>query len=132
MFFGSIVIHVFLMPLIMIDNVSDFRLSPTQFYGAVCMACSMVTLEAFMHPLPLEGWLITCALFFCALYCLRFQIGITDTEYLHDMIPHHSMALLTSKAILKKTHNHSVFSLAKKIEMTQAEEIAAMKRLAAY
>ena len=132
MFVGSICIHMFLMPLLMLDTITDFRLSPTQFYGAVCMACSMVILETFMHTLSANGWIATIATFVIALICLRYQFAVTDTEFLHDMIPHHSMAVLTSKAILQKTQNPDIANLAQNILATQVKEIEQMKQLAAY
>jgi uncharacterized protein (DUF305 family) len=92
----------------------------------------MVILETFMHTLSTFGWIATIATFVLALLCLRYQFGVTDTEYLHDMIPHHSMAVLTSKAILQTTQNPDIANLAQNILATQVQEIEQMKQLAAY
>ena len=46
------------------------------------------------------------------------------------MIEHHSMALLTSEEILKKTDNYDVAKLAKNIIQTQKDEIRVMETLA--
>ena len=45
------------------------------------------------------------------------------------MIEHHSMALLTSEEILKKTDNYDIAKLAKNIIQTQSDEINTMKNL---
>ena len=45
------------------------------------------------------------------------------------MIEHHSMALLTSQEILKKTDDYDVSKLAKNIIQTQEDEIKIMRRL---
>ena len=45
------------------------------------------------------------------------------------MIEHHSMALLTSEEILKKTDNYNVAKLAKNIIQTQQDEIRVMREL---
>jgi uncharacterized protein (DUF305 family) len=45
------------------------------------------------------------------------------------MIEHHSMALLTSKEILKKTDDYNVAKLAKNIIQTQENELKVMRDL---
>ena len=45
------------------------------------------------------------------------------------MIEHHSMALLTSEAILKKTNNSYVADIATRICNTQEKEIHEMQNL---
>jgi len=45
------------------------------------------------------------------------------------MIEHHSMGILTSEEILKKTDNYDVAKLAKNIIQTQKDEIVTMKTL---
>jgi len=67
-------------------------------------------------------------LFFIYLY--RNQVWIGDKEYLNNMIENHSMALLTSDEILKKTRNPKVAKLAKSIIQSQKKEIQEMKGIA--
>lgn len=58
---------------------------------------------------------------------VRQQIPIDDMKWLRAMIPHHSIAILTSnKADLK---DPEVKKLAEEIIKAQEEEIAAMKRM---
>jgi len=45
------------------------------------------------------------------------------------MIEHHSMALLTSEEILKKTNDYNIAKLAKNIIQTQTDEIRDMRKL---
>lgn len=116
----------------MIANISDFRVSLTQVYAAIFMGASMVVVEAFMHHMSLYGWCAVAILLVGSVLCLRYQVGVSDTEYLHDMIPHHSMALLTSRPRIWKTENPVIRELAIGIVNTQKSEIAAMKALAAY
>ena len=59
----------------------------------------------------------------------RNQVAIYDKEYLKGMIEHHSMALLTSEEILKKTDNYDIAKLAKNIIQTQQDEIREMEGL---
>ena len=92
----------------------------------------MIILESFVHTLSWNGWVVVLCLLIASLLGIRYQVGVMDTEYLHDMIPHHSMAVLTSRAILKKTNNVEVYTVAKQILDAQLSEIQQMKTLTAY
>jgi len=63
------------------------------------------------------------------IYLYRKQVAIKDKQYLEGMIEHHSMALLTSKEILKKTDDYNIAKLAKNIISSQETEIKTMKSL---
>jgi uncharacterized protein (DUF305 family) len=56
-------------------------------------------------------------------------VAIDDKQYLNGMIEHHSMALLTSEEILKKTNNYNIAKLAKNIIQKQQDELREMKGL---
>ena len=58
-----------------------------------------------------------------------FQVGISDKEYLKEMIEHHSMAILTSEEILDKEPPKRVKKLAENILQIQQKEIEYMKQL---
>ena len=49
--------------------------------------------------------------------------------YMSSMIEHHSMGLLTSEEILKKSDNYDVVKIAKNIIQTQTDEIRIMREL---
>jgi hypothetical protein len=63
------------------------------------------------------------------IYLYRKQVGVNDNAYLSEMIEHHSMAVLTSSEIIKKTKNPKVKKLAKEILAKQKEEIKIMRSL---
>lgn len=129
MFFGMAIISFFIMPFVMINSPADWRPSLNQAYAAIFMGASMVVLEGYMHPMPTIGWIITIALLVISVYAIRTQWGVTSREYLHDMIPHHSMAVLTSKAQIQNRDNMQIANLAEKIYATQVEEIEYMKKI---
>jgi uncharacterized protein (DUF305 family) len=58
-------------------------------------------------------------------------VYIEDTDYLEEMIEHHSMALLTSEEILQKTQSERIKKLAENIISTQEKEIEYMRQLIA-
>ena len=134
MFVGSFVTQYFLMPPIMIEQFADFTNNIGKAYAAVIMGLFMVLLEVAMHDHQYDVCstnfyvaLIVALLLFIYLY--RKQVAIKDKQYLEGMIEHHSMALLTSKEILKKTDDYNIAKLAKNIIESKENEIKLMKGL---
>ena len=134
MFVGSFLIQYFLMPPIMVNNRAEITNNIGKAYMSVIMALFMVLLEVFMHDhqyhvlsMNLYAILIASLGFFIYLY--RKQIAIKDKQYLEGMIEHHSMGVLTSEEILKKTDNYDIAKLAKNIIQTQKDEIVTMQSL---
>jgi len=134
MFVGSFIVQYFLMPPIMVNNRMYITNNIGKAYNSVIMALFMVILEVMMHDhqyhilsLNLYVPLISALVLFIYLY--RKQIAINDKQYLEGMIEHHSMALLTSDEILKKTDNYDIAKLAKNIIQTQNDEIRVMSEL---
>jgi hypothetical protein len=66
------------------------------------------------------------------IFLYKTQKYIYDDDYLKEMIEHHSMALLTSEAILQKTDSERVKKLAENIAKTQQAEITYMKQLISH
>ena len=114
---------------IMINSLADYRLSVNQVYMATAMGFAMVALEATMHPIPFVGWIIVASGLIAAVAGYRTQFLVSDREYLHDMIPHHSMAVLTSQVRMERSTDKRVKQLAEQILATQNKEIALMKLL---
>ena len=129
MFFGSLLIHMYLMPLVMTSSVNHIQLfSLNKFYNATFMASSMVLLETLMHSsvsvliLSLIGMLIMYIM-------VKSQRFINEKQYLKDMVEHHSMAILTSTKLLEKEISIDVKKLASNILKTQEEEVSLMQKL---
>jgi uncharacterized protein (DUF305 family) len=98
------------------------------------MGLFMVLLEVMMHDhqyhvFSMNFYIILAALLALFVYLYRKQVAINDTQYLEGMIEHHSMALLTSEQVLKKTDNYDVAKLAKNIIQQQEDEIREMREL---
>jgi hypothetical protein len=134
MFVGSFLIQYFLMPPIMVSNRIYITNNIGKAYMALIMALFMVLLEVMMHDhqyhvLSLNLYAIIFAGLALFIYLYRKQVAINDKQYLEGMIEHHSMALLTSEEILKKTDNYNIAKLAKNIIQTQQDEIRIMMDL---
>jgi len=134
MFVGSLLIQYFLMPPIMVNSRIYITNNIGKAYMAVIMALFMVLLEVMMHDhqyhvLNLNLYAFIFAALALFIYLYRKQVAINDKQYLEGMIEHHSMALLTSEEILKKTDNYNIAKLAKNIIQTQQDEIRVMREL---
>ena len=133
---GSFIIQYFVMSPIMVISRADITNNLGKVYLSMTMALSMIFLEVMMHDhqynvFSLNTYVILAALFVLFVYLYRNQVAINDTQYLEGMIEHHSMALLTSQEILKKTDDYNVSKLAKNIIQTQEDEIKIMRDLLA-
>jgi len=62
------------------------------------------------------------------IWCIRTQFGISESQYLTSMIPHHSMAVLMSKRLLEKGSS-DIQPFLDNLIKTQAAEIIYMKSL---
>ena len=108
--------------------------SETRTYMALVMGATMaVIMLAFMLKMyPHRGinisiFLGSIVVFAVALYLVRSQQTVQDVSYMRAMIPHHSIAILTSERA--EISDPRVRELADKIIEAQREEISQMKRL---
>lgn len=134
MFIGSVLIQYFLMSPVMVNNRIDITNNLGKVYISVFMALLMVLMEVMMHDhqynvLSSNTYIILGLLIAIFVYLYRNQVAIKDTQYLEGMIEHHSMAILTSTEILKKTNNYDVARLAKNIIQKQEDEIRDMREI---
>ena len=134
MFVASFFIHYYLMSPIMVNNRIYITNNIGKAYMSVIMALFMIFLEVIMHDYQYHVFsskLYMIIFFSLALfiYLYKKQIAINDKQYLEEMIEHHSMALLTSEEILKKTDNYEITKLAKNIIQQQQDEIKTMREL---
>ena len=108
--------------------------SETRAYMALIMGTAMaVIMLAFMRRMHRSRRLnigivaASIVVFSLALWLARSQITVDDVSYMKAMIPHHSIAILTSERA--RIEDPRVRALADKIITAQREEIDQMKRL---
>ncbi len=129
----STVIMYFLMYL----NVFEFShvtLSETRIYMALLMGAVMaIIMMLFMWHMyenkKLNAVILAGAalLFGVSLYLVRSQTTVNQVSWMKAMIPHHSIAILTSERA--NIEDERVRELADEIIQAQEEEIAEMERL---
>ncbi|MFP5488556.1 MAG: DUF305 domain-containing protein [Acidimicrobiia bacterium] len=112
------------------------RWSETRAYMAILMGATMaVIMLGFMLSMYRRTWLnvgifvTAIALFAGSLWLVRSQTTVEDASYMRAMIPHHSIAILTSER--SQLSDHRVCELAVEIIEAQRREIAEMDWLIA-
>lgn len=120
----------------MVPEWKYVRASVGKFYLSLSMAFFMLFIEVIMHDMhyntksyPLLMFFFFLTVLFLIIY--KKRVHVDDKQYLTEMIEHHSMALLTSEDILKKTNDYHVTKLAKNIIQTQQDEILEMESILA-
>jgi uncharacterized protein (DUF305 family) len=117
-----------------VNNISHVYLNMTRFYMTVMMISAMAILMILLMPMMYPNkrkntaWTISgIAVFILAFISVHRQFGISDVQYMKGMIPHHSIAIMTSE----NAHitDPRVRKLADNIIKTQKKEIAEMKSI---
>uniref|UniRef100_A0A6C0CX23 DUF305 domain-containing protein n=1 Tax=viral metagenome TaxID=1070528 RepID=A0A6C0CX23_9ZZZZ len=118
----------------MTNDVTNIRNSLGKLYISTIMAFLMGIVEVMMHDfysgvLSLQYYIPLFVILGTLYYLYKKQYKVNDKEYLNEMIEHHSMALLTSDEILKKTKDDNMILLADSIIKGQQKEISIMKQM---
>ena len=115
-------------------QLDHLTFSETRAYMALLMGAAMAdVMLAFMLKMYANrrvnvGIFVGSSVLFClALWLVRSQATIGDVAYMKGMIPHHSIAILTSERA--RITDPRVRKLADQIILSQRKEIAEMKAL---
>lgn len=136
--FGAMIASsIFIMYWLMYLNtyqLDHVYVSESRTYMAIIMGAAMaVIMLAFMQHMLTNRranvGIAVCSIivFFLALWLVRSQVTVDDVSYMKSMMPHHSVAILTSK----RAHisDPRVRRLADQIIDSQTREISEMKML---
>ncbi len=138
-FILMLILSFFMMYAVMylnVDQLDHIYLNITRLYMTLLMVSLMALLMLGVMKMMYKNKklntiivLSSIAVFTLALIGVRTQTPIGDVQYMKGMIPHHSIAIMTSKhADLK---DPEVKKLAQSIIDAQEKEIAEMKRILA-
>lgn len=117
-----------------VDDASHVYINMTRFYMSILMICAMAILMVAMMPMMYADKrkntiiiISSVILFILSFIGVHKQVGISDIQYMKGMIPHHSIAIMTSQnAHIKDAR---VRKLADGIIKSQKKEIAEMKAM---
>ncbi len=116
------------------DIIDHAYFSETRAFVSLLMGCTMiVVMMAYMPSMYPDRRANICIVagaflvFTGILYLLRSQVTVDDVDYMEAMIPHHSIAILTSERA--QIDDPRVRNLADQIIRAQRLEISEMKAL---
>jgi len=117
-------------------ELAHVRFSQTRAWMALVMGAAMaIVMLAFMRGMYKDKranaaiFAGAALLFVAALWLVRSQSTVDDVSYMRAMIPHHSIAIMTSERA--RISDPRVRKLADTIAATQRKEIAEMEALIA-
>lgn len=132
----SIVVMFFLMYLHSYQIIEHARFSETRAYMALIMGAAMMIimllymLNMYRNRTANIAIILSAVLLFSAsLWLVRSQITVSDVDWMEGMIPHHSIAILTSEKA--QIQDVRVRELADEIIEAQRREISEMEWLIA-
>ncbi len=138
-FILMLILSFFIMYAVMylnVDQLDHIYLNITRLYMTLLMVSLMALLMLGIMKMMYKNKklntiivLSSIAVFTLALIGVRTQTPIGDVQYMKGMIPHHSIAIMTSKHAHLK--DPEVKKLAQSIIDAQEKEIAEMKRILA-
>jgi hypothetical protein len=115
------------MSFVMTNKIENITNSLGKVYMSTIMGLVMVIIMG--HNINFQKLTILVGLLTIVIFLYKMQVGVNSKSFLNEMIEHHSMALLTSEAILKKTNNNYVADIAQRIIHTQEKEIQEMRNI---
>lgn len=131
---GTSMVAMFVLMYLNTYALSHVRWSETRFYMTFIMGAAMaVIMLGFMRGMynnskaNLAIYLGSLVVFVAALYLVRSQTTVQDSSYMRAMIPHHSIAIMTSER--SEISDVRVRELADEIIKAQRREIKEMNWL---
>jgi len=112
------------------DKWSDVRLSINDLYMAFLMTGWMFLIQGAITKY-MKYIIIGSIIVIISLFLIRFQILVSQEQYLVGMIPHHSMAIFLSKKQIEQSNNDTKIlkGLPLTIISSQVKEIELMKQM---
>lgn len=131
-FFTGFIIQYFLLSPIIVADIIYITNSIGKAYIATILSLFAVLVEVIIHDyqysiFSLNSYAVIISALILFIYLYRKQVAITDKQYLEGIIENHSVDLLTSEEIVKKTDNYDVAKIAKNIIQRHQDEIREIK-----
>jgi len=124
MFFIMIIAGALSTMNVWVNKITDIRISINDVYMIFLMTGWMFFFMGIIYQ-HLYVFIFGLLLVIINIYLIRTQTFVTENQYKLGMIPHHSMAILMSKKLLKKQNN--IQNFLKNLIYTQESEINFLK-----
>ena len=109
------------------DKIDDIRLSLNDVYMVFLMTGWMFFFMGIFNR-ERDIFLFGLSLVIIFFWCIRRQFMVTQKQYALGMIPHHSMAILMSKRLIKEKSDLLIKQFAYNVITQQEKEIVILKR----
>jgi len=108
-----------------VDKIDDIRFSINDVYMTLLMSGWMFLFTGLIYQ-QLDIFFIGSTTVIIAIWCIRTQFLVTESQYKLGMIPHHSMAVHMSKKLLER--ENSITPFLQNVIKTQENEIMVLKQ----
>ncbi len=133
MFFASVIIGYFTMPILLGTKNPNIRYHRNKVYGALLMGAWMALVEVLMNGYSWKTayycvfWIALIGVF---TYVIINQTAINEREFLEGMIEHHAMGIAMAEKVLeRKDVTEETMEIANNIVRSQTNEITQMDKL---
>ena len=129
LFLSIVSAQMFLVPFARLTSPMDIRVSLSGLYTALLTASLSLLPLCLLQSLTSLQTLFLVAVAVAAAVCLRLQVGVSDSDYVRDMLERHSSSLLVSQIRAGRSTNPGIRTLADQIVRTHTIERKLMKEL---
>lgn len=129
-FLSAAVASLVVLPLATLPSPMDFRVSLSGVYTAILLGSSMMALDAIRFPIGFAETCLIALLFLIGLVGYRYQLGVTDTQFVSDMIPRRAAEILLTEAVYAKSKNPGLLTMAERMLTTDKSNVKVMKTMA--
>ena len=131
-FVTAAIASLVVIPLATLPSPMDFRVSLSGVYIATLFGASLMALEAIRFPIGFAETCLIALLFLVGLVGYRFQLGVTDAQFVADMIPRRSSSVLVTEAVYSRSKNPGLLTMAERMLTVDKINVKTMKNMALY
>lgn len=129
-FVTAAIASLLVVPLATLPSPMDFRVSLSGVYVATLLGASMMALDALRFPIGVAETCLIGLLFLVGLVGYRFQLGVTDSQFVADMIPRRSAEILVTEAVYARSKNPALLTMAERMLTVDKINVKTLKNMA--
>ena len=129
-FVTAAIASLIVVPLATLPSPIDFRVSLSGVYVATLFGASLMAFDALRFPVGFAETCLIVLLFLVGLIGYRFQLGVTDSQFVADMIPRCSSSVLVTEAVYTRSKNPGLLTMAERMLTVNKINVKTMKNMA--
>jgi len=96
---------------------------------ATLFGASLMAFDALRFPVGVAETCLIVLLFLVGLIGYRFQLGVTDSQFVADMIPRRSSEVLVTEAVYTRSKNPGLLTMAERMLTVDKINVKTMKNM---